>query len=537
MTAPVNPPPADPSPTPKRHRKRDTVPVLLRPFVNFVAKIQARLETKLLAGFLGISVLMLALGVVGLLAVNRMGDQVETLDTLAEQTDNANQLLYSITSQSHFRTMALLTGDPVWTEKIVGAKAKFETLVDETERIAIGDHAALFASLRSINERYAAAGARVEAVQAEEELRGEEPLEATSAHIQSEHEISHEIEDELNAFIRESRDAVASEILSFSGDRQFLTVALAAFSAMSLLGALAVGAIISWTVIGPVRKIDEALGTIASGDFTARVDVANRDEFGTLSENVNRASEQLETLYGRLETVNRDLQATVDEQVAMLEHTSVLRRYLSPQVAEAIVAGKAGIGESRREELSIVFADVRGFTALSEQSEPEEMIGSLNQFLAAMTDVVFRYEGTLDKYIGDALMIFFNDPLPQADHAERAVRMALDMQKELAELRSRMGDAALMKISAGIGISTGFVTVGNIGSPTRMDYTVMGNHVNLASRLADDAGPGEILISERTLALLPPGLVTAESAGERNLKGVQRPIALYRVSEVEQIEV
>jgi class 3 adenylate cyclase len=300
---------------------------------------------------------------------------------------------------------------------------------------------------------------------------------------------------------------------------------------MSLLGALAVGAIISWTVIGPVRKIDEALDTLASGDFTARIDVPNRDEFGKLSENVNRASEQLETLYGRLETVNRDLQTTVDEQVALLEHTSLLRRYLSPQVAEAIVAGLTGIGESRRQELTIVFADVRGFTALSEQSEPEEMIGSLNRFLTAMTDVVFRYEGTLDKYIGDALMIFFNDPLPQEDHAERAVRMALDMQKELAELREEMADAALMKISAGIGISTGFVTVGNIGSPTRMDYTVMGNHVNLASRLADDAGPGEILVSERTLALLPPGLVTAESAGERNLKGVQRPIALYRIGD------
>ncbi len=381
-----------------------------------------------------------------------------------------------------------------------------------------------------MNVRYEAAGERVETIQQQD------TQEATLAHIQSEHEISHELEDELNAFIRETDKLVDGVLFDFSSDTRFLTIALGAFSAMSLFGALAVGAIISWTVIGPVRKIDEALDNLASGDFTSRIDVPNRDEFGKLSENVNRASEQLETLYGRLETVNRDLQTTVDEQVALLEHTSVLRRYLSPQVAEAIVAGRSGIGESRRQELTIVFADVRGFTALSEQSEPEEMIGSLNRFLSAMTEVVFRYEGTLDKYIGDALMIFFNDPLPQDDHAERAVRMALDMQKELAELRSRMGDAALMKISAGIGISTGFVTVGNVGSPTRMDYTVMGNHVNLASRLADDAGPGEILISERTLALLPPGLVTAESAGERNLKGVQRPIALFRVSDAEQVE-
>jgi class 3 adenylate cyclase len=127
-------------------------------------------------------------------------------------------------------------------------------------------------------------------------------------------------------------------------------------------------------------------------------------------------------------------------------------------------------------------------------------------------------------------MVFFNDPLPQHDHAERAIRMALDMQRELIELRKDLNRAALIEITAGIGISTGFVTVGNFGSPNRMDYTVMGNYVNLASRLADDAAPGEILITERTLALLPEDLVQSEPAGERNLKGVSRPIRFFRIS-------
>jgi class 3 adenylate cyclase len=299
---------------------------------------------------------------------------------------------------------------------------------------------------------------------------------------------------------------------------------------MSLAGAVAVGAIISWTVIRPVRRIDDALGTLANGDFTARIDVPNRDEFGKLSENVNRTSEQLETLYGRLETINKDLQARVDEQVAMLEQTSQLRRYLSPQVADSIIAGEAGLGETRRAELSIAFVDIRGFTALSEQSEPEEMARNLNRFLTTMTNIVFEYEGTLDKYVGDAVMVFFNDPIPQEDHAERAVRMALQMQVELGLLCRELSEAALGEITAGIGISTGFATVGNFGSPNRMDYTAIGNHVNLASRLAGDAAPGEILISERTLALLPEDLVKAEPAGERNLKGVQRPVKLYRVS-------
>jgi len=524
MTSTVTPPRQDGPDTRPTHRDTDGIPSLLRPFVDFVARIQARLETKLLAGFLGISLLMLALGIVGLVSVNRMDNQVERLTTLQLQSDNANRMLYSITAQSHFRTMALLTGEPVWTDKIAGAKTTFTGLMEVTEVIAVGDHRELFDELKSINVRYVDAGLRVESLQATGDIEA-----ALQAHVQSEHEISHEIEDQLNEFIGDTADLVAGEIGDFAGDRRFLKIALAAFSIMSLAGAVALGAIISWTVIRPVRRIDHALDTLASGDFTARIDVPNRDEFGKLSENVNRASVQLETLYGKLEEVNRDLQTKVDEQVALLEHTSQLRRYLSPQVAEAIVAGDRRMGETRRTELSIVFIDIRGFTAFSEQSEPEEMINSLNRFLTVMTDVVFRYEGPLDKYVGDAIMVFFNDPLPQEDHAERAVRMALDMQREMVELRAHFARAAMTEINAGIGISTGFVTVGNVGSPTRMDYTAMGNHVNLASRLADDAGPDEILITERTLALLPDGLVTAESAGQRNLKGVQRPIGFYRI--------
>ncbi len=511
--------------TPPPPREGDGVPRMLRPFVDFVARIPSRLETKLLAGFLVVSVLMLALGIIGLLVVNRMDSQLDRLATLQQQSDNAHEMLYTITAQSHFRTMALLTGEQVWTDKIANAKATFTSLVDDTEAIAVGDHEGLFDELRGIDARYAVAGARVEELQASDDIDG-----ALRVHIGSEHEISHELEDLLNEFIDGTEQMVATEIGSFGGDRRFLTIALAAFSVMSLAGAAVLGAVISWTVIRPVHKIDHALDTLASGDFTARVDVPNRDEFGKLSQNVNRASEQLETLYGRLETVNRDLQAQVDEQVAMLERTSALRRYLSPQIADSIVAGRRGLTESRRAELSIAFVDIRGFTALSEQSEPEEMAATLNHFLTRMTDIVFRYDGTLDKYIGDALMVFFNDPLPQPDHAERAVRMALDMQRELVDLRAQLTAAALVDVTAGAGISTGYVTVGNFGSPSRMEYTVMGNHVNLASRLADEAGPGEILIAERTLALLPGGLVVATPAGHLDLKGVQRPIAVYRVA-------
>lgn len=513
-------------------RTGDGVPALLRPFVSFVARIQARLETKFLVGFLGISLLMLALGIVSLVVVNRMDAQVERLQALEDQANRAQEMLYNITAQSHFRTMALLTGEPVWTDKIASAKAKFRDLLAETEAESLRDHGDLFDQLRVIDERFADAGTRVDDLQASGDIEG-----ALQVHIQSEHEISHDLEDLLNGFIAETDAEVDAEIADFSTVRRFLTIALATFSAMSLAGALALGAIISWTVILPVRTIDAALDNLAGGDFTARVEVPNRDEFGKLSANVNRASEQLEVLYGRLETINRDLQAKVEEQVAMLEHTSLLRRYLSPQVADSVVAGETGFGETRRAELSVAFIDIRGFTALSEQSEPEDMALSLNRFLTEMTDVVFEHGGTLDKYVGDALMVFFNDPLPQDDHAVRAVKMALEMRRRLDELRRELTQAARIDITAGIGISTGFVTVGNFGSPTRMEYTVIGNHVNLASRLADEAAPGEILISERTLALLPDDMVQVEPAGERSLRGVQRPIRLYRISDKEPLKV
>lgn len=503
----------------------DDVPLLLRPLVHFVARIQARLETKFLVGFLGISVLMLALGIVSLFAVNRMDSQVDSLTTFEDQASRAQEMLYSVTAQSHFRTMSLLTGEPVWDEKIASAKETFLLLLAETESTAGEAGSEIFEDLRGVNQRFAEAGVRVAELQMSGDLEG-----ALQAHIQSEHEISHELEDLLNEFIGDIEIEVAGEIDNFSGVRRFITVALAIFSGMSLAGAIALGAIISWTVIVPVRRIDSALDTLASGDFTTRIEVPNRDEFGKLSENVNRASEQLEMLYGRLETVNQDLQAKVDEQVAMLEQASQLRRYLSPQVADSIIAGDSGLGATRRAELSIVFADIRGFTAMSERFEPEDVGTSLNRFLTDMTEVVFEYEGTLDKYVGDAIMVFFNDPLPQEDHAERAVRMALEMRLRLDRLCEELSQAALAEVNAGIGITTGYVTVGNFGSPNRMEYTVIGNHVNLASRLADDAAPGEVLISERTLALLPLNLVEVERAGERKLKGVQRPVRLYRIT-------
>ena len=134
------------------------------------------------------------------------------------------------------------------------------------------------------------------------------------------------------------------------------------------------------------------------------------------------------------------------------------------------------------------------------RAEPEELVESLNYYLAAMTEIVFKHGGTLDKYVGDAIMVFFGDPVPIDDHAERAVKMALEMQEKLLELQHQWSMQIEEPLNVGMGIATGYVTVGNIGSLARMEYTVLGNYVNLAARLADQAEPGQILISDRTLA-------------------------------------
>ena len=289
------------------------------------------------------------------------------------------------------------------------------------------------------------------------------------------------------------------------------------------------GGMLSWSVIGPVRKVDRALGLIADGDFEQVVEVPNRDEFGSLTVNLNKTSAQLATLYRDLETLNSNLQETVERKVEELDRASELRRYVSPQLAESILAGDAEVtlGSSRK-YLTTFFSDIRGFTELSERMEPEEIVDELNEYLTEMTEIVFRHDGTLDKYVGDAIMVFFGDPVPQEDHAERAVKMALEMRDRIDELTpgwvQRYGEPFVV----GMGITTGWVTVGNIGSAVRSDYTVLGNQVNLASRLADRAEGGRILVSERTM-LAVEGLAHGTVIDEVELKGVNRPIKIYDI--------
>lgn len=212
-----------------------------------------------------------------------------------------------------------------------------------------------------------------------------------------------------------------------------------------------------------------------------------------------------------------------------LNRAALLRRYLSPQIADSILAGELDVElTANRKSLTVFFSDIRGFTAMSERMEPEELVSRINEYLEAMTEIVFDHGGTLDKYIGDAIMVFVGDPFEYEDHQARAVAMALEMRVRLEQLRLQWSEAGDDELAIGIGITTGYVTVGNIGSAARTEYTVLGNYVNLASRLADRAAPGQILVSDRTYAAVRD-TVDGRQIDEVELKGVSRPVRVYEI--------
>ncbi len=499
---------------------------LLQPLVDVVAGIRASVHLKLLSGFLAGALLLLGMGVLSLVVLDRMSQRVEDLARLQEKLDRSRQMEYLVTAQSHYRAMALLTRDDSNNDKIAQAKRAFLEHLNTVERLSPPEQGDFFARVREANNRFTASSDRVLGLYTAGNLD-----EAMRLHLLEEHPISHELEA---AMLRLNTDAVKEMWEArnlFASDRGLLTMLVGLFSATGLASSLLLGFVLSWSFIRPVRRIGATLASIAAGNFGEQVRVPNRDEFGTLSRNLNAMSTQLATMYGQLRTLNETLQQKVEEQFQQLERASALKRYLSPQLAESIMAGRVEVSlGSRRKNLTVSFIDIRGFAAMAERLQPEELVDLLNNCLTAMTEIVFKYGGTLDKYIGDTIKVFFGDPVSYEDHPVRAVRMAFELRARLGELQRRWLVDPDDVLSLGIGISTGYVTVGNIGSATRMDYTVVGNHVDLAARLATRAGAGQFQITERTLVAVRD-FVEAYEIDEVELEGVARPVKIYLIEE------
>jgi adenylate cyclase len=217
-----------------------------------------------------------------------------------------------------------------------------------------------------------------------------------------------------------------------------------------------------------------------------------------------------------------------EEQVAQLERLSRLKRFFSPQLAEAIVSGGADDPlRSHRREITAVFIDLRGFTAFAETAEPEEVMGVLREYHAEMGRLILGHEGTLERFAGDGMLIFFNDPVPQSNPAEQAVRMAVEMRARIDDLKAQWRKRGF-DLDLGVGIAQGYATLGAIGFEGRWDYGAIGTVTNLAARLCSEARAGQILIAQRVYGAVED-LVDAELVGELILKGLHRPVPAYNL--------
>jgi len=225
---------------------------------------------------------------------------------------------------------------------------------------------------------------------------------------------------------------------------------------------------------------------------------------------------------------NRTLEERVQRQVQELERLARLRRFLAPQLAKLIASDEyEQMLESHRREVTVVFCDLRGFTTFSETTELEEVMGVLREFHTALGEIIYRYEGTLERFTGDGMMIFFNDPLPCANPAERAMHMAVSMRARVAELKAKWQRRG-HQLDFAVGIALGYATLGKIGFEGRFDYAAIGTVTNLAARLCDEAKGDQILVSQRVYSAVEP-IVAAEMAGELSLKGFSRPIMTYNI--------
>jgi adenylate cyclase len=248
-----------------------------------------------------------------------------------------------------------------------------------------------------------------------------------------------------------------------------------------------------------------------------------------LHDTVHDQSRRLANQAEELAKWNRTLEQRVADQLAEIEGMNRLRRFLSPQVAELIVstAGEKVL-ESHRREITVVFCDLRGFTSFAETAEPEEVVSVLREYHRALGELIHKYEATLERFAGDGLMVWFNDPLPCPDPSLRAVRMAIEMRNDVEGLVAKWRKHG-HELGFGVGIAQGYATLGRIGFEGRFDYAAIGTVVNLAARLCGEAGDGQILIDRKVQAAIE-ALAISQPAGQLTLKGLHRPMMTFNVT-------
>ena len=303
-------------------------------------------------------------------------------------------------------------------------------------------------------------------------------------------------------------------------------------SCAAVLLSIVMGYSISTAILYPLNQVGKSLSQISQAHFDARTSVPNRDEFGELATNLNSTAEQLGNLYSivesqknELENLNATLEEKVVQQVEMIERTNRLRKFLPSSVAKMIVEAPDGenyLGSQRR-EITSVFADLRGFTAYSTAATPAKVVEALNAFHAVAGPLIEKQGGTLERFLGDGLMVLFGAPFSTESPVKKAVELAEAMQRAVRPALDpfRLENASL---GLGIGIATGYATVGQIGFSGRLDYSAIGPGPNLASRLCDLASDGKILMCETCATQFGPN---ANLVGKFQLRGLENETPAY----------
>lgn len=298
-----------------------------------------------------------------------------------------------------------------------------------------------------------------------------------------------------NEFIQEKVRLAITSIILLAG----VAIIIVSFVSIPLASGL---------LLRPIFRLFKGTKEIAMGNFDYRIPELSKDEIGDLVSSFNKMASELkkkEILKG------------------------VFNRYVSSHVADEILKDpeRIRLGGDRR-LVTVFFADIRGFTAISRRMAPEEIVEILNRYFTVITDIIFRFEGTVDKFIGDAVMTVFGSPIRSRDHLEQGIKAAFAIKSTIAKINSSRHSQGLIPLQMGIGLDSGEVIVGNMGSQTRMEFTAVGDAVNMASRLTDLAKGGDIIVSEAIYNLIKDN-VLAERMSGIDIKGIESPVTLYNI--------
>lgn len=325
------------------------------------------------------------------------------------------------------------------------------------------------------------------------------------------------------------------------------TMLKGAVLALMLIIAVAISIYLTRSIANSITNMKRAVERVGKGDLDHVMQEQGKNEFSSLADAFNQMTAEIKQAREDMSNYNQQLEARIDERTVELKAavekveqnnrqleklSAQLSKYLSPQLFQSIFSGQKDVVlDTSRKKLTVFFSDIQGFTQMTDTMDPEAMTMVLNTYLNAMTEIALQYGGTIDKFIGDAVMVFFGDPETQGDQQDaiECVQMALAMREKMAELKQYWQEHGYkLSFHIRMGINTGYCTVGNFGAENRMDYTIVGGNVNLASRLESTAEADQIQIS-RTTQELVKDVVECQLLGEITVKGIAKPIQTYQV--------